>query len=347
MRERASLKCGLLGPSSWRTSFLKLPCGVTTREERLTYTNRQISGTYGGQDDWTMVQVEQRWRVRPNANEVPAKAPSDAVVTSWATPPQVSSFECSVEGSDVSATLTYLRSQAASEFWVAGRRVLDGCVAPQNLVVENSAQRRRSVARGATSMFRVYLPQSLLRESYEHAKGRPPDTEIVLSDFAVLTDTAVERLVQALVYANNHDAEFGRVYLDGVGLAIASRLIAMHLHPRGNSGAGGVLAKWRLKRVCDYVDASLGGPISLHDLANAAGLTRMHFAAQFQARTGFSPHQYTLRRRVARTQDLLLNPELSIARVALDVGFQTQAHFTVVFKKIVGETPNRWRQQLS
>jgi AraC-like DNA-binding protein len=25
------------------------------------------------------------------------------------------------------------------------------------------------------------------------------------------------------------------------------------------------------------------------------------------------------------------------------VGFQTQAHFTTVFKRIVGETPNRWR----
>jgi hypothetical protein len=82
-------------------------------------------------------------------------------------------------------------------------------------------------------MFRVYLPQSLLQEAYEHAKGRPPDTEIVLSDFAVLADTAVERLVQALVYADNYDEAFGRVYLDGLGLAIASRLIATHLHIKG------------------------------------------------------------------------------------------------------------------
>jgi AraC-like DNA-binding protein len=43
----------------------------------------------------------------------------------------------------------------------------------------------------------------------------------------------------------------------------------------------------------------------------------------------------------------LLNPELSIAGVALDVGFQIQAHISVAFKKIVGETPNQWRQQLS
>jgi AraC family transcriptional regulator len=98
--------------------------------------------------------------------------------------------------------------------------------------------------------------------------------------------------------------------------------------------------------VFEYINASLDGPISLCDLANAAGLTRMHFARQFRACIGISPHQFVLRRRVARAQELLQNPENSIIGVALDVGFQNQAHFTVVFKKIVGETPNRWRQQL-
>jgi AraC family transcriptional regulator len=310
-------------------------------------TDRQISEVAGCHDGWTMVQVEQRWRVRPNAGEAPTKDRADAVVTSWATPPHSSHFECSVDGSDTTATLTYLRSQAAGEFWVAGRQVFDGRLAPQTLVVENSAEPRRSLSRGATSMFRVYLPQSLLAESYEYAKGRPPGTEIVLANFAVLTDTAVERLIQALVYADNCDEPFGRVYLDSLGLAIASHLVGTHLSPRGSSKGKGGLPKWRLKRVSDYVDASLGGPISLHDLANAAGLTRMHFATQFRASTGLSPHQYTLRRRIARAQELLLNPEFSIAGIALDVGFQTQAHFTVVFKRIAGETPNRWRQQLS
>src|SRR5258705_2579107 len=81
----------------------------------------QMSNVATWQGDWPIVQVEQRWRVHPNANETPAKALSDAAVTSWAAPSHSSSFEYSVEGSDVSATLTYLRSQATGEFWVAGR----------------------------------------------------------------------------------------------------------------------------------------------------------------------------------------------------------------------------------
>jgi AraC-like DNA-binding protein len=46
---------------------------------------------------------------------------------------------------------------------------------------------------------------------------------------------------------------------------------------------------------------------------------------------------------VAYSQRLLLDPQLSIANVAAMMGFSSQAHFTVVFKRVVGKTPVRWR----
>ncbi len=44
--------------------------------------------------------------------------------------------------------------------------------------------------------------------------------------------------------------------------------------------------------------------------------------------------------------DLLAEPRAKLADVAFSVGFQTQAHFTTVFKRLVGETPHRWRQRV-
>jgi AraC-like DNA-binding protein len=70
----------------------------------------------------------------------------------------------------------------------------------------------------------------------------------------------------------------------------------------------------------------------------------MHFAAEFRAATGCSPSNYILRRKVAHSQQLLLDPRLSIADVAAMMGFSTQAHFTVVFKRVLGKTPVCWRQ---
>jgi AraC family transcriptional regulator len=104
------------------------------------------------------------------------------------------------------------------------------------------------------------------------------------------------------------------------------------------------LQKWRMKRVTDHVDAHLSRRITLANMAAAAGLTRMHFAAQFRAATGMRPHDFVLQRRIERAQELLRNPELALVDVALSVGFQTQAHFTTVFKRLAGGTPHRWRR---
>lgn len=121
-----------------------------------------------------------------------------------------------------------------------------------------------------------------------------------------------------------------------IGLAVARGA-------RGEPGNRSALPCWRLKRVADFVEAHLGEPVGLPDMATAAGLTRMYFAAQFRAATGLRPHDYLLRRRIERAQALLVQTGKPTVEVALAVGFQTQAHFTSVFKNIVGQPPRAWR----
>jgi AraC-like DNA-binding protein len=71
----------------------------------------------------------------------------------------------------------------------------------------------------------------------------------------------------------------------------------------------------------------------------------MYFARQFRAATGMRPHDYVLRKRIERAQLMLAVTPNALVDVALSVGFQTQAHFTTVFKGIVGITPCRWRRE--
>jgi AraC-like DNA-binding protein len=103
------------------------------------------------------------------------------------------------------------------------------------------------------------------------------------------------------------------------------------------------LQTWRLSKVEDYIAAHISDTITLADLAAAAGLTRMYFAAQFRERTGVRPHDYVIRQRIARAQVLLMVPQTKIIEVGLCVGFSSQAHFTTVFRRYVGITPHRWR----
>jgi AraC family transcriptional regulator len=103
------------------------------------------------------------------------------------------------------------------------------------------------------------------------------------------------------------------------------------------------LQTWRLHRVQAYVQTHISDPIRSADLAKAAGLSRMYFAAQFRAKMNVRPHEYLVGQRIAQAQSLLKASQTSIADVALSVGFKNQAHFTTVFLRFTGSTPRRWR----
>ncbi|WP_024506527.1 AraC family transcriptional regulator [Bradyrhizobium sp. ARR65] len=170
-----------------------------------------------------------------------------------------------------------------------------------------------------------------------------------------MTDPVIRRLSDALAAAEDAADQHSTIYADAVRLAIAIRLLGRQCETRPSApdigsvepecGARQVraLQKWRLKRIIEYVDNHLSSKISLVDLAAVAGLSRMHFASQFRAATGLRPHEYVLRRRIHRAEELLLRSTMPIVEIALTVGFQTQAHFTTVFKRFVGHTPYQWR----
>lgn len=103
------------------------------------------------------------------------------------------------------------------------------------------------------------------------------------------------------------------------------------------------LPLWRLQRVDAYIEAHLSEHVTLNDMAAAAGLSPMHFAAQFRASTGYRPHHYLLLRRMEQAKRLMAELPRSVLDVALKTGFQTQAHFTTVFKRLTGKTPREWR----
>jgi AraC family transcriptional regulator len=103
------------------------------------------------------------------------------------------------------------------------------------------------------------------------------------------------------------------------------------------------LANWRLKRVHDHVEENLAGRLSLADLAGSAGLSPMHFAAQFRGATGMRPHDYVLHRRIERAKPMLTGTLVPIGTIALRVGFRSAAHFATAFRRIAGVTPKAWR----
>lgn len=222
-----------------------------------------------------------------------------------------------------------------------GRVVLgvSGLGSPARPTVQSRGEAERVV--------RLHVQSGLLAESFDRLRGRAGADHFSLPTHDLSSDPVVERLGHALYAAGRGGEALQGAFVEATCLAIVLRLLSLRSEraPAPARARRSGLPKWRLKRALDYIDVHLAEPFTLADLAAFTGLSRMYFAAQFRAATGVRPHEYLLRRRIQRAQELLSRPGLAVVEVALSVGFQTQAHFTTVFKRFVGETPYQWRRQ--
>jgi AraC family transcriptional regulator len=106
----------------------------------------------------------------------------------------------------------------------------------------------------------------------------------------------------------------------------------------------GVLTRRKLTTIVDYIMANLHRSPTLEQMAALASLSPYHFARQFKVATGLPPHQFLITRRVERAQQILRGRgNLSLAEVAIGVGFSDQSQLCFHFKRIVGVTPGRFR----
>lgn len=105
------------------------------------------------------------------------------------------------------------------------------------------------------------------------------------------------------------------------------------------------LAPWQTRKVKEFIEASLDSTIRLRDCASEARLSGSYFSHAFKATFGTTVCQYIRCRRVERAQQLMLVSNDPLAHIALACGFADQAHYSRVFRGIVGLTPNAWRRR--
>ena len=98
-----------------------------------------------------------------------------------------------------------------------------------------------------------------------------------------------------------------------------------------------------LVRAKDLADSRYAEPLTVADLASAAGLSRAHFNREFRAAFGESPHVYLLTRRLERAATLLRMTDKSVADICMAVGLQSVGSFTTSFVRMHGKTPTAYR----
>ena len=82
---------------------------------------------------------------------------------------------------------------------------------------------------------------------------------------------------------------------------------------------------------------------TLDELARQCGLSRSSFAERFTGFVGTPPMQYLQRWRLQMAASQLLDGASSIAAVAAQSGYESEAAFSRAFKRVLGEPPAEWR----
>jgi AraC family transcriptional regulator len=106
----------------------------------------------------------------------------------------------------------------------------------------------------------------------------------------------------------------------------------------------GCLLAWQVRKVRDYIDSHITGPVFVADLCALFQRSEAHFSRSFKRTFGESPHAFLVRRRVELAAQFMLTTDASLSDIALRCGFSDQAHLCKHFRQAAGETPSGWRR---
>jgi AraC family transcriptional regulator len=230
-----------------------------------------------------------------------------------------------------------------------------------DLWIDGSHHSARSILPGATFLFdlssdpishihqpfdilRFYISQASLDElTYSEGDGR---ARTLVSPQLGAHDDVMHGLAMALLSRIELAHEHSALFVDHMALAFHAHVIeAYGSVVTSDVVVVGQLAPWQLRRSLDFIAANLDGDPTIAQLARDCGLSPGYFARAFRRTTGVTPHQWLIRKRIERAQELLLRGRMQLAEVAIVCGFVDQSHLSRVFTKFTGITPGRWRQQ--
>ena len=97
------------------------------------------------------------------------------------------------------------------------------------------------------------------------------------------------------------------------------------------------------ERAIAYINEHFSEELSVEQLSSVSGLSPYYFIRVFKQETGYTPHEYTVNRRMASARYLLQYTALSVKEICFSTGFSSESVFCNAFKKKHQMTPQQYR----
>lgn len=182
------------------------------------------------------------------------------------------------------------------------------------------------------------LPKQLLRAAAKECGA--DDIRMEIANRFQIRDVQLENLGWAIKNELDLGCPSGRLYLDGLSLAVASRVVTQHSSLANRKmGVREGLSDGRLRLVLSFIEEHLADDLSLERIADVAGISATHLKVVFRGSMGLPVHRYVIHRRVERAKTLLMETDSSVAEIALAAGFSHQSHMARHMRRILGVAP--------
>jgi AraC-like DNA-binding protein len=127
--------------------------------------------------------------------------------------------------------------------------------------------------------------------------------------------------------------------------ALQQRYASMPFEPPATEDPALVIEDAFLQKFREVVEARLSDEnLDMPQLEQALNMSRSQVFRKVKALTGHSPTVLVRTIRLHKSKELLLDPGLTIAEVAYEVGFSTPAYFSTMFLETFGKSPSEFRQ---
>jgi AraC family transcriptional regulator len=181
----------------------------------------------------------------------------------------------------------------------------------------------------------IYLRSDLFVEEGRRCK---------LAPLLGVQDPILQHLGRAMGEAVQENLIASSLFVDSIAQGIARRFLVIGEQGAPKPDRTYRLSERQIQRIREFVEANLATDLRLEAMARACGLGTKTFLRSFRATCGTSPYQYVIAVRVERAKRLLEEQSMGLAEIALRCGFSHQEHLTRMFRRLVGQTPGRYRR---
>ncbi len=160
-----------------------------------------------------------------------------------------------------------------------------------------------------------------------------------------LNDTPVQPLIRLIQQeADNHQSG-AKSLMDALVTVLFIYILRHGL--QANLLHCGLFAGLQDKRLGKVLEQLFNAPQqawNMDALAALAAMSRANFMRVFQQKIGMAPGKFLTQLRLQEAALLLNKTQKNILSVALEVGYQSEAHFSKAFKTLYGMTPSQYRK---